>query len=210
MSRKANHLQEDIGNDPRRLGKVTASRAHDVMARIKTGYASGRHRLMKELVAQRLTGRAKVTAQSPAMKRGNDLEPLAKEAYEVKTGHFVTDPDFTEHAQINGFGASPDGIVETAEQILIEIKCMEDDAHMDFLLTERIPLRYQRQMMAQCACTGAKEVDFVAYHPDFPDGNRLMIKRFVPTEDQIQKLEQEVILFLEEAENMEINLRNRK
>ena len=37
-----------------------------------------------------------------------------------------------------------------------------------------------------------------------------MIKRFVPTEDQIQKLEQEVILFLEEAENMEINLRNRK
>lgn len=115
MSRKANELQEDIGNDPRRLGKVTASRVHDLMARIKTGYASSRHRLMKELVAQRLTGRARITTQSPAMKRGNDLEPLAKEAYEVKTGYFVTDPDFTEHEKINMFGASPDGIVEVEE-----------------------------------------------------------------------------------------------
>lgn len=96
------------------------------------------------------------------------------------------------------------------KQILVEIKCMEDDAHMDFLLTERIPLRYQRQMIAQCACTGAKEVDFVAYHPDFPDATRLVIKRFVPTEDQIQKLEEEVTFFLEETDKMEIHLRDRK
>ena len=41
-----------------RLGKVTASRVADVVARTKTGYGASRANYMAELVCERLTGRA--------------------------------------------------------------------------------------------------------------------------------------------------------
>jgi hypothetical protein len=109
--RPDNDLQADIGNDPRRLGKVTASKVHDLMAKTKNGYAASRRSYMKCLAAQRVTGKAKRVFATPAMRRGTELEPEAKEAYEVATGRFVTDPDFVDHKKIFMFGASPDGIV---------------------------------------------------------------------------------------------------
>tara|TARA_B100000085_G_C18515951_1_gene501644 strand:- start:581 stop:1234 length:654 start_codon:yes stop_codon:yes gene_type:complete len=203
MSRKANKLQIDIANDPRRLGKVTGSRVNEIMPSLKTGaYSRSRRTYMLQLIAQRLTGRARQSFQTSAMKRGSDLEPEAKEAYEIATGNFVTDTEFVEHPIIDMFGASPDGLVED-KNILIEIKCMGDERHLDFLLTGEIPLQYQHQMIAQCACTGVPECDFVAYHDEFPKGKEIGIKRFAPTAEEILTVEEEVIFFLEEAEKLE-------
>jgi len=203
MSRKANELQIDIANDPRRLGKVTGSRVNEIMPSLKTGaYSRSRRTYMLQLIAQRLTGRARQSFQTSAMKRGSDLEPEAKEAYEIATGNFVTDTEFVEHPIIDMFGASPDGLVED-KNILIEIKCMGDERHLDFLLTGEIPLQYQHQMIAQCACTGVPECDFVAYHDEFPKGKEIGIKRFAPTAEEILTVEEEVIFFLEEAEKLE-------
>ena len=39
-----------------RLGKVTASRMDDLMARTKSGYGAGRSNYMAQLIAERLTG----------------------------------------------------------------------------------------------------------------------------------------------------------
>ena len=203
MTRKANELQIDIANNPARLGKVTGSRVSDIMPSLKTGaYSRSRRTYMLQLIAQRLTGRARQSFQTSAMKRGSDLEPEAKQAYEIATGNFVTDTEFVEHPIIDMFGASPDGLVED-KNILIEIKCMGDERHLDFLLTGEIPLQYQHQMIAQCACTGVPECDFVAYHDEFPKGKEIGIKRFVPTAAEILIVEEEVIFFLEEAEKLE-------
>tara|TARA_A100001037_G_scaffold278184_1_gene278910 strand:+ start:1753 stop:2412 length:660 start_codon:yes stop_codon:yes gene_type:complete len=203
MSRKANELQIDIANNPARLGKVTGSRVNDIMPSLKTGaYSRSRRTYMLQLIAQRLTGRARQSFQTSAMKRGSDLEPEAKQAYEIATGNLVTDTEFVEHPIIDMFGASPDGLVED-KNILIEIKCMGDERHLDFLLTGEIPLQYQHQMIAQCACTGVPECDFVAYHDEFPKGKEIGIKRFVPTAAEILIVEEEVIFFLEEAEKLE-------
>ena len=203
MTRKANQFQIDIANDPARLGKVTGSRVSDIMPSLKTGaYSRSRRTYMLQLIAQRLTGRARQSFQTSAMKRGSDLEPEAKEAYEIATGNFVTDTEFVEHPIIDMFGASPDGLVED-KNVLIEIKCMGDERHLDFLLTGEIPLQYQHQMIAQCACTGVPECDFVAYHDEFPKGKEIGIKRFVPTAAEILIVEEEVIFFLEEAEKLE-------
>ena len=203
MTRKANQFQIDIANDPARLGKVTGSRVNDIMPSLKTGaYSRSRRTYMLQLIAQRLTGRARQSFQTSAMKRGSDLEPEAKEAYEIATGNFVTDTEFVEHPIIDMFGASPDGLVED-KNLLIEIKCMGDEPHLDFLLTGEIPLQYQRQMIAQCACTGVPECDFVAYHDEFPKGKEIGIKRFAPTAEEILTVEEEVIFFLEEAEKLE-------
>ena len=203
MTRKANELQIDIANHPARLGKVTGSRVSDIMPSLKTGaYSRSRRTYMLQLIAQRLTGRARQSFQTSAMKRGSDLEPEAKQAYEIATGNFVTDTEFVEHPIIDMFGASPDGLVED-KNLLIEIKCMGEERHLDFLLTGEIPLQYQHQMIAQCACTGVPECDFVAYHDEFPKGKEIGIKRFVPTAAEILIVEEEVIFFLEEAEKLE-------
>lgn len=50
-------------------------------------------------------------------------------------------------------------------------------------------------MIAQCACTGVPECDFVAYHDEFPKGKEIGIKRFVPTAAEILIVEEEVIFF---------------
>jgi hypothetical protein len=59
-----------------RLGKVTASRVADVLAKTKSGPSASRANYAAELVAERLTGRRAEGFTSAAMQRGTDLEPL--------------------------------------------------------------------------------------------------------------------------------------
>ena len=61
-----------------RLGRVTASRVVDVLAKLKTGEAAARANYRAELVAERLTGKAAESFTNAAMKWGTDCEPLAR------------------------------------------------------------------------------------------------------------------------------------
>ncbi|MCG9048484.1 YqaJ viral recombinase family protein, partial [Laribacter hongkongensis] len=61
-----------------RLGKVTASRVADVMAKTKSGYAASRQNYMAELICQRLTGTQEIRFSNAAMQRGTELEPHAR------------------------------------------------------------------------------------------------------------------------------------
>jgi hypothetical protein len=58
---------------------------------------------------------------------GTATEPLARVAYEVKTGNFVDQIAFVDHSTISWFGASPDGLVNN--DCLIEIKCPNSATH---------------------------------------------------------------------------------
>lgn len=64
-----------------RCGKVTASRLADVMARTKSGYSASRQNYMAELICQRLTETREEGHSNSAMRRGNELEPVAREMY---------------------------------------------------------------------------------------------------------------------------------
>ena len=64
-----------------RLGKVTASRVADVMARTKSGYSASRANYMAELICERLTGMPAEKFNSAAMQWGTDTEPHAKASY---------------------------------------------------------------------------------------------------------------------------------
>ena len=61
-----------------RLGRVTASRIADVVAKTKTGYGAGRANYMAELVCERLTGQRAEGFTSKAMQHGTDTEPRAR------------------------------------------------------------------------------------------------------------------------------------
>lgn len=179
-----------------RLGKVTASRVADMMARTKTGYGASRANYMSELIIERLTGKPTEGFTSAAMQRGINLEPEARQAYEQAKELWVVETGFVIHPTIEDAGASPDGLVDSAG--LVEIKCLGASAHLEAILTGEIPDKYFKQMQMQMACCERAWCDYAAYNPDFPEHMRLFIKR-VPRDDKaIKEIESETTAFLDE------------
>ena len=72
-----------------RLGKVTASRVADVIAKTKTGYSTSRDNYATQLVLELLTCNVAESYTNAAMQWGTETEPLARSAYEHKRGLFV-------------------------------------------------------------------------------------------------------------------------
>ena len=190
-----------------RLGKVTASRVADVLAKIKSGESASRKNYKMELVVQRLTNKQGESFTNAAMEHGVTTEPFARMAYEAHTGTFVKEEGFVDHPTIEGFGCSPDGIVGEG---LIEIKCGNTATHVDWLLDGKAPSRHIPQMMAQMACTGAKFCDFVSFDPRVPDDLQLFVIRVERDDEYIAEMEKEVKLFLQEVDDLHKQLLAKK
>ena len=94
-----------------RLGKVTASRVADVIAKTKTGYSSSRENYMADLIVERLTGQKASSFSNAAMEWGVEQEPHARAAYSAATGELVEEVGFINHPSVLMSGASPDGVV---------------------------------------------------------------------------------------------------
>jgi len=179
-----------------RLGKVTASRVADVLAKIKFGESASRKNYKMELVVQRLTGKAGESFTNAAMEWGTEQEPFARMAYEAYTGTFVKEEGFVDHPTIEGFGCSPDGIVGEG---LIEIKAPNTANHIETVLENKAPSKYIPQMQAQMACTGAKWCDFVSFDPRVPEDLQLFVVRVERDQEYIDAMEVEVKQFLSEV-----------
>jgi putative phage-type endonuclease len=182
-----------------RLGKVTASRVADIVAKTKTGYSASRAKYMGELLCERLTGSRGDTYQNAAMVWGVNTEPQARVAYEAALGELVEEVGFIPHPTIEMAGASPDGLV--GEEGLVEIKCPTTITHIDTLLSITVPQQYMTQMQWQMACTGRKWCDFVSYDPRLPENMQMFIHRVERDDKMIAELESEVVKFIEEMES---------
>lgn len=183
-----------------RLGKATASRIADVMAKTKVGYAASRENYLMELALERITNTQAPSFTNAAMQWGVDTEPAARAAYEAATGNFVTEVGMVDHPSIPMSGASPDGLV--GDDGLIEIKCPESKQHLKNLSTRKPDSKYIFQMQWQMACTGRKWCDFVSYDPRFPHHLQLLIVRMERDKDLIAEIEKEVLFFLNEVTEM--------
>ena len=179
-----------------RLGKVTASRVADVLAKIKSGESASRKNYKMELVVQRLTNKQGESFTNAAMEWGTEQEPFARMAYEAHTGTFVKEEGFVDHPTIEGFGCSPDGIVGEG---LIEIKCPNTANHIETVLENKAPSKYIPQMQCQMACTGAKWCDFVSFDPRVPEDLQLFVVRVERDQEYIDAMEVEVKQFLSEV-----------
>jgi len=181
-----------------RLGKVTASRVADVIAKTKTGYGAGRANYMADLVVERLTGQKASSFTNAAMEWGTEQEPNAKAAYAAKTGILVEDVGFIDHPTVAMSGASPDGL---AEDGLVEIKCPNTATHLEYIFDGKPPQKYVTQMQWQMACAGKPWCDFVSYDPRLPERLQLLVVRVPRDDDYIKMLEQEVTTFLQELDD---------
>ena len=181
-----------------RLGKVTASRVADVIAKTKSGYSTSRANYMAELICERLTGVRGDSYQSAAILWGVEQEANARTAYEVSTGALVVETGFIPHGSIAMSGASPDGLVATDG--LVEIKCPITATHIETLLAGSVAGKYITQMQWQMACTGRHWCDFVSYDPRLPANMQLFIKRIPRDPAMIETLEHEVRVFLDDLD----------
>ena len=180
-----------------RLGKVTASRVADVIAKTKTGPSASRENYSTQLVLERLTNKQADSYTNAAMQWGTETEPMARQAYELKRGLFVNETGFVDHPTIEMSGASPDGLVGTDG--LIEVKCPNSATHMETMLTQKVPAKYIPQMMWQMACTGRNWCDFVSYDPRFPENLQIFIERVEYDPTYVRMLELEITQFLDEV-----------
>lgn len=188
-----------------RLGKVTASRIADVIAKTKTGWGASRANYMAQLIAERLTGVPAESYTNAAMQWGVDNEASARAAYEFYGDCTVQLVGFIQHPTIAMSGASPDGLV--GADGIVEIKAPNTSTHIDTLLGQDVPGKYIAQMQWQMACTGAQWCDFVSFDPRMPETMRLFVKRVPRDESMIANLEKEVIAFLSELESVLQDLR---
>lgn len=178
-----------------RLGKVTASRAADVMT--KKGSAA-RANLSAQLVLERLTNTKGESFSSAAMQWGVDQEPFARAAYEAHSGVWVDTVGFVQHPTIERAGASPDGLV--GHDGLVEIKCPNTATMIETLLTGKVPSNYTTQMQMQMACTGRAWCDYAVFDSRMPVKAQLFVKRVQRDQKFIDDMEKEIIAFLAEVE----------
>lgn len=180
-----------------RLGKVTASRIADVVARTRTGPAASRTNYMAELIAERLTGVPADSYVNGAMQWGLDHEAEAADAYCFYIGLAVEQVGFVDHPSIQMSGASPDRLAGAG---LLEIKCPNTATHIDTILGKAVPAKYVAQMQWQMACTDRQWCDFASYDPRMPEELRLFVQRLPRDDSFICDLEIDVRKFLAELD----------
>jgi len=196
-----------------RLGKVTASRISDVIAKTKTGVSTSRQNYLIQLVSERLTGKKGDSFVNQAMLDGIERESAARELYERTRGVSVTEVGFFDHPVIKNSGASPDGAVNAEEDGkyagLIEIKCPIETTHTNTLMSKTIPNKYMPQIQWQMSSVSpnVKWVDFISFNPNFPDTMQLFVFRVERDDTYIAELEAEVIKFLDEVDQTILKLK---
>lgn len=128
------------------------------------------------------TGRRAPEPVTYPMRRGIELEPKAREAYEAKTGIRMQTDVFLEHSNLRFIRASYDGINSYAERAL-EIKC---PGRVDQAVAAqgKIPEKYLWQCVHLAMVSNLPHVDYWSF--DGRDGILVRYKRD-------EKLETELI-----------------
>lgn len=173
-----------------RLGLITCSE----MSSIRSDGA-GAYSYVNALAFERLTGASSsVFDGNEWTKRGQELEPIAREMYEKKTGLKVSMVSFVKN---KGFGYSPDGLIYDSQPMwpegAIEIKVKQPSEQIHILRSGEIPKKHFDQLHGGLSCAELKWIDFVSYCPSLP----LFIKRVYASDcqDKIENIESLVLKY---------------
>jgi putative phage-type endonuclease len=147
---------------------------------------------MYQLAGEKITGVKEETYQNAAMLRGIELEPEARNYYELLNDVEVQQVGFCLHDKEH-CGCSPDGLV--GEHGLIEIKCRSLAVHVECLINNKLPTIYFQQVQGQLYVTGREWCDFMSY---YPGDIKQLIVRVYPDKLFQKSLEIELNLFCDE------------
>lgn len=148
-----------------RLGIPTATGFENIVT--ATGKkSSAQIKYMAELIEESIIGLQDESFKSQFMERGNQLEPLARSAYEFITGNAVTQVGGVYLDENKEVMVSPDGLIPELKKGL-EIKCPKMSTHIRYLLEGGVPSEYIIQVQANLWVTGYDTWDFVSYCPEY-------------------------------------------
>lgn len=173
-----------------RAGRITASNFGEAIAIAKSGKNKGqstgaRERLMLVKAFERTAGIPKSQINSYSMRWGKDLEPYAREAYEIETGNVVQEVGLIAHPQYDYIAASPDGLVGPGGGY--ESKCPKDEAvHMSTWMNG-MPDEHIPQVQGGMMCAERDWWDFVSYDPRCGEKYQLYIQRIYRNDEYINK-----------------------
>jgi exodeoxyribonuclease (lambda-induced) len=173
-----------------RRGVITASRAKDARDRKKNGDPSEKMLgYAMDLARERVGGKAPQVYANAAMRTGTEEEPFARIAYMAKTGQDVREVGFftTEDCL---FGMSPDGLV--GEHGMVEIKTMVSSQTMFRAMVHGDITDYLDQCLFGLWMFGLRWVDLCLWAHDL---QHLEVIRIARSEDEIQRLEDDLLAF---------------
>ena len=187
-----------------RAGKVTASRAKDARDKLKSGAASGKQIAYACQVAlERVSHQpADATFENWQMREGHVQEPIARAAYERRTGNlvdevgaFATDDDL--------FLYSPDGLIDGDG--LLEVKTLFSPERIMTIVGNGDVSDFIDQCMFGLWLTGRQWIDLVVWVPSL---EHLTIKRIDRDEDYIEAMETDLMAFSRLVTQYETTLRD--
>ena len=177
-----------------RLGKITASRASDVLSK---GRGSAQSKMaetyMIELLCEQLTGEAKPFFENDAMRWGTETEPQARAMYELKSGNDVREVAFIE---LNDYvGVSPDGLI--GDDGMLEIKCPTTITQIKRALSDDYSKDYYTQIQCQLWVADRQWCDFVSFDPRLDIKASYLTQRVERDEDFIKNMKDKVDIFID-------------
>ncbi len=194
-----------------RAGRATASKAADVLSKIKSGEAAARRDYRFQLAIERLTGKpAEPGYINAEMQRGIDLEPAARLAYEAHSGLIVRETGFLSMNEVMA-GCSLDGDIDDFKG-LVSFKCPKSATHVSYLKGRRLPPDYIPQATHEMWVTGAEWYDFCSYDDRLPEGLQFFCVRVERFEfkTELAAYETELTKFLAEVDAEVASLRSLK
>ena len=149
------------------------------------------------------------------LQRGHELEPLARIAYETRTGNIAEEAGLV-LTDDSAFGYSTDGLVDpvydggrvVSSAGLIEVKCPVDSQKILAMWSTGDVDEYMHQMQGGMWITGATWCDFLMYVPDLePVGKDLYVQRVHRDDTFIEQMERDLLAFHRRARAVEAKLR---
>lgn len=149
------------------------------------------------------------------LKRGHELEPHARMAYEQMTGNLALEAGIC-LTDDGVFGYSTDGLVNPTQdggsmlgsEGLIEIKCPVDSLKIMAIWRTGDLSEYMDQMQGGMWITGAKWCDFIMYVPDLANaGKDLYVKRVHRDDEFITQREKDLLAARQRVMQIESFLR---
>ncbi len=184
-----------------RLGKLTASRFKDVLAKGRGNAPSKtRESYMMQLVSEILTGEPQDSFTNKSMEWGNETEPQACAMYELRNDVQVEHVAFIEPELEAGYGVSPDGLIEGDG--LLEIKCPNTTTQIQRVLKGEFPKEYLAQVQGQLWVSSREWCDFVSFDPRISTDADYFQVRVYRDEEYIKNLEAECFTFISEMKEL--------
>lgn len=185
-----------------RSGCATASRFADIIAVSKSNGRplKARDDYLWTLAGERLYGTPTEAFTAKATEWGKELEPFARQGYEIQTGNVIVPSGFVPHKSIDYCGASPDGLIESNGGV--EIKCPKDRRVHIQTWRDGMPVDHLPQVQGNIWVNERDWFDFISFDPRAPEEFRLYVQRIYRDDKYILALQSHVVDFLADVERL--------